>query len=340
VASPCTRLLPVYEQQGTVVIPEESTAPTCTTTVTGRPLFNDGAPRSFVDDEGIRRYWCEFRPAGTSPAARRPLVIYTPGSGGSADDVYNFLSIRQKAVGFDLGNGSGFLLVSLQPRNLHWPTPDPEDGSKFDSYYRDLASPSSNADVAFADRVIDGLVAEGVVDAARIYTMGWSNGGRFSSMYAIARHDTSTPGGHRVAAFANYSSGDPFENISATEEPSCKLAVYPTTTVAGMILSRSCDLVACNEAQAQALLDGGTPVTPGNVASTWAETLASMGATVRWQRLFDNATDVASCALQCGGLRALGNHLRWPDGIADNSGRDREPDLLQFLRDHPLAPAP
>jgi len=30
------------------------------------------------------------------------------------------------------------------------------------------------------------------------------------------------------------------------------------------------------------------------------------------------------------------NHVRWPDGVADRSGLDHEPELLDFLRAHPL----
>jgi len=50
--------------------------------------------------------------------------------------------------------------------------------------------------------VIDDLVAAGVVDPALIGVMGWSNGGRFAALYAIARHEKPTPGGNRAAAFA------------------------------------------------------------------------------------------------------------------------------------------
>jgi pimeloyl-ACP methyl ester carboxylesterase len=335
---PCRRLLPLYERAGIAEIAEPSTLPRCATTEEGRRMFDDGAPHTMVDDGGVTRSWCEFRPPGTSAASPRPLVLFAIGSGGSASDAYDYLSLRGKAEAFELGNGRGFILVSLQPRNLHWPTTNPEDGSKFDTYYRDLASPSTNPDIAFADAVVDGLVAEGVVDRARIYTMGWSNGGRFASLYAIARHDAETPSGNRVAAFANYTSGDPFENITATQEPSCKLAEYPTTTVPAMIMSRSCDIVACNEQHAQAFTDGGHPMTPGNVAATWTTTLGAMGADVRWLRISDDGTDADGCALRCGFLRALTNHVRWPDGIADRRGNDREPDLLRFLRDHPLVP--
>jgi len=37
------------------------------------------------------------------------------------------------------------------------------------------------------------------VDPARIYVSSWSNGARFAALYAFARHDEGTPGGHRVA---------------------------------------------------------------------------------------------------------------------------------------------
>jgi|GEM_PF-4809068 len=48
-----------------------------------------------------------------------------------------------------------------------------------------------------------------------------------------------------------------------------------------MIVSRSCDVVACDEAQAAAFTNAGQPPTPGNVAATWTTTLADLGAQVR-----------------------------------------------------------
>jgi len=118
---PCRRLLSLYERREIVAPAEASTPPRCLTTAEGRPAFDDGSPRSIVADDGVERSWCELRPAGATATAPRPLVVFTTGSGGSADDVYDSTSLRSKAATFDLGTGRGFVLASLQPRNPHWP---------------------------------------------------------------------------------------------------------------------------------------------------------------------------------------------------------------------------
>jgi len=101
-------------------------------------------------------------------------------------------------------------------------------------------------------------------------------------------------------------------------------------------------LLACNEAQAQALRDGGVDVTPGNVAETWIDALRTLSGdpNVEWIRLTYEAQPVNLCAPVelCTPYVALLNHLHWPDGVEDESGLDHESDLLDFLRDNPLAP--
>jgi dienelactone hydrolase len=178
-----------------------------------------------------------------------------------------------------------------------------QSGSKHDTYHRDLDAPSTNRDVAFVDHLIDTLVAEGVVDPDRIYTTGHSNGARFASMYAIARHETASAGGNRVAAAAVYSGGDPFENIREGWTPSCRADPYPTSTLPHFLISRTCDGVACSEKQYEAFLDEGMPMTPGNCCEAWVETLrATIGSpVVEWQIV---------------------------------SGMDHEPLMLDFLRTH------
>ena len=164
----------------------------------------------------------------------------------------------------------GYILVSVQGRNLHWPTVDPEEGSKHDSYHR---NPAANRDVAFFDHLIDSLVAEGVADPKRIYLTGWSNGARFSAYYGITRHESPTPGGNRVAAIAPYSGGDPFENIASGQAPSCKQDPYPATTLPFLLISRNCDGIACNQEQFDFFNQSGWTMTPGNQAEAWLSTL-------------------------------------------------------------------
>jgi len=339
VADPCTDLLPTYARRTPPVdrLDTPSDAPTCATssagTDRGYPAYTDGAPRSWMSPAGVNRHWCEARPAGIGAASPRPLLIYLAPSGGDAGTVYDATLLRDKQPDYDLSGDParpGFVLASVQPRNLHWPTVDPQEGTKFDSQYRDLASPSTNPDIAFVDHIIDSLVDEGVVDPARIYLMGWSNGGRFSVFYGIARRETPTPGGNHVAAVANFSAGDPF-GPPTVGDLDCQAAPYPTAALPYYLISRTCDAIACDAGQDSGLV-------PGNVVEPWVAVLRTdVGADVTWQRIDDNGVPRAACAIAglCGTIRQITNHIRWPDGIADGSGRDHEPTMLDFLRDHP-----
>lgn len=103
------------------------------------------------------------------------------------------------------------------------------------------------------------------------------------------------------------------------------------------LVHRACDsFVACNDAQSSAFnLDPGYAVKP------WMAVLAGeMGDTNVVELLLDNDGNVAlACTgpVLCTELAGTLNHLRWPDGIDDGGGHDREPAILTFLRDHPFS---
>jgi dienelactone hydrolase len=230
------------------------------------------------------------------------------------------------------------LLLSIQGRSLKYPTAAPRDGHHHDFYYRDLGSPSTNPDIANVDALIDELAASGRVDTDRIYMMGWSNGGFFSQMYAVARHVTPTPGGNRIAAAVAFTAADPFHNVRADQSPSCQLEPYPRSEVPILLISRACDVVACDAQQLVELeLEDAAP---GHEVTTWQQDLVAKVGNPNVERIIvtgdGRVTDRCSRAPLCTPLAAIVNHLRWPDGVADGSGRDHEPAMLEFLRSHPL----
>lgn len=292
----------------------------------------------------MTRYYCEYRPPGASSSSKRPLVIFFPGSGGNGQTVYDFTSLRNKAIDFDLsGDGArpGYILVSPQARNLHWPTEDHQDGSKYDTYHRNTGYNSSNIDIQFLDALIDTLVSEGIVESSRIYVMGWSNGGRFAALYGIARYSTPTPGGNKIAAASIYSAGNPYANIEHGTSPSCELKNYPKTNLPYYLITRTCDVITCNLAHADYFTNtNGFVITPGNVASQWVDNLINRcgNTTVTWKLISDTAEWETACATlgpSCDGKTGVRNHLRWPDGIDDGSSFDREDEMLNFLKANP-----
>ncbi len=341
-ANPCEDLLPTYPllHPPIRIIDQQTFVPACKTGERGirfgKGVYNDGAPKVWFDNKlKLNRYWCEFKPPGTSIIKKKPLVVFIHGSGGTAQGVYDATSLRGKASLFNLnGNikNKGFILVSVNSRNLHWPTTGPQSGAKWDSYYRDFLN---NPDVWYLDHVIDTVVKRGNVDPSRIYLIGWSNGARFSAFYGIMRHHQRTVGGNLVAAIANYSGGDPFENISLAQEPSCKSEYYPSSKLPLFMISRSCDAIACNEAQAAKFMESDASFIPGNVASTWIEDLKNKvgDPNVLWKKIGDKSEPTKLCAMPlfCSPARATLNHLHWIDGLDDGSKIDLEVDLLEFL---------
>jgi poly(3-hydroxybutyrate) depolymerase len=290
-------------------------------------MFDDGPPRTWTDPTtGGARAACVYRPAGATPASPRPLVVFFHGGGGSATDIYDATSLRAKAGYY------GFLLAADQGRYLSWP--NRPGGPVHDFYYRDFTTHSSNPDVRNADRLIDDLVAEGGVDESRIFVMGWSNGGWFGEAYAIARFASPTPGGHFVAGVAVYSSGNPFENISDTQSPTCARLAAPHTTVPLLLVHRACDINGCNEAQRRL---SGQP--PGANLADWISTLQlTLGDPTVEDILVDGQGQQATACTPippCSSDYATLNHLRWPDGVADQGHHDWELRMLSFLQEHP-----
>ncbi|MBM4378511.1 MAG: hypothetical protein FJ086_04310 [Deltaproteobacteria bacterium] len=324
---PCEDALVGLERR---TLAEPLTLPTCRTTREGRPLFDDGPPRTWVTD-GVTRAACVYVPATATAATPRPLVVYLHGAGGSASAVYDTTSLRAKAPGFDLsGDGvGGFVLAAHQGRNQRNENGNPP-ASRHDLYHRAFEGEVDNADARSLDTLVDDLVATGMVDPARIYLAGWSNGAFFAQAYALFRRRTPTPGGNRVAAVVAFDGADPFQAPTA-ELSGCALASPPVAPLPVMLIHRACSVVGCDAAQAQAL-----DLPPGFDVTAWAARLrGELGGTVV-DRVVERDGTVGACDRFCIKAGAMLQHVQWPDGVADRSGVDHEPDMLGFLRGHPL----
>ena len=356
--SPCTRLA---AELG--VAPPPITTPTITPSCAGAwdELFTQAVL-------GFTRHVCIHRPPGASSSLKRPLVVWFHPGGDSAADtlIENETDLLAKADVFDLTGDMtrpGFILASVQGRNLHFPTAAPRDGQHHDFYYRDLASPSTNPDIANVDALIDKIVAEGIVDTDRIYVMGWSNGAFFSQLYAIARNTTATAGGSYVAAASVFTSASPFGDVSfdpfddtVHDDGSSCAITPPASAVPINIVYRTSDAaVACDTVQAACF-----STEPGYTTEDWLTQAGSAGLSVSGlliggieplrpvsqDAIAANCTDYSAgcppnddCTTDPAGDYCLSivNHARWPDGIYNffSSMVDREVDMLQFLKNNP-----
>lgn len=309
---------------------EPITLPECRTHSGGRPVFDDGPPRTWTDAvNGQQRAACVFKPPGTSMTSPRPLLVFLHGSGGSAVAIYDNTSLRAKAATLDLGGGAGFILAADQGRNLPPVANGNPASSRHEIYDRNFAT---SPDVRNLDRLIDTLVSEGGVDPKRIYLTGWSNGAFFSQLYALIRHQSPTPGGNRIAAVAVFDGADPFE-APTSQTSSCAYRPYPTSSLPVFIAHRACSIVPCDATQAAA-----QGAAPGYDVQGWLALLRStIGATdVTELLLASNGSVASTCAASCSQVDATLAHVRWPDGVADGSGIDREPQMLGYLAAHPL----
>ncbi|MBS2015926.1 MAG: hypothetical protein JST00_23765 [Deltaproteobacteria bacterium] len=345
--TPCDR--PAPELKGEI-LRVASTPPTCPSAM----------QLDTSDVAGFRRYACIRSPASATTATKRPLVLWFHPGGEGADNVAE-TQLVSRAATYELGapGDQGFHLVVVQGRNLRFPTRQPRDGRHHDFYHRDMASPSKNPDIAYADALVDRLVANGTVDPKRIYVMGWSNGGFFGQLYAIARRNAATPGGSKVAAAAVFATANPFEdvrwdpfaNVAKANASSCRLAKIPSSAVPVMLVYRTCDAaVAATPAQATCF-----DTEPGYVTEPWLTEAAAAGLAYTPLRLGGRetgpdldqpvaaATNPTCTPTSCtptvtAGCLCLVNHLIWPDGVYPNasSNIDHEVDMLEFLKTHPL----
>ncbi len=276
--------------------------------------LNDGPAWTWIDPFGVERTACLFVPGGEGPW---PLVIFLHGGGGGAETVYRNTGLREKAETFLLRRGvgpPGFVLVSVQGRNLDSPFHRP--APSFDWFYRQ----ADNPDFQFLDRLIDGLVSEGVADARQVYIVGWSAGGYFAQLYGLLEGRTAD--GVPVAAVAAYGASTPFGGLRPDPEPSCAMLRLPVPRTPLWLAVRACDAFSpCSAAQAEAFESVGHPVEP------WVEELRNLGAAALEFVVIGNDGACLPVGPDCTERIGTISHLTWPEEL--------ENELLTFFREHP-----
>jgi polyhydroxybutyrate depolymerase len=135
-----------------------------------------GAPGATqrVDAGGTGRPFLLRRPANLDPAARAPLLILLHGSGGDGSKMLadSGLEATAERHGFLLAAPDAAISVRT---GFAWNIPGvPTVTGK-------IPDASDADDVAYLAALVDGLVAEGCADPARVYVTGLSGGGRMAS---------------------------------------------------------------------------------------------------------------------------------------------------------------
>ncbi len=294
---------------GTTSFNSPSDIPTCS---------QDGPAKSFVDASGVSRYYCQFRPTGGT--AKKPLILWFHGGSGSADNLYSATQLRSKA------ETQKIHLVSVQSRNLQVDLARLKDGHHFDSWWWDFKAPTKNLDMSAIDDLIQLLAAAGDVDTSRIYLVGWSEGGMLSQLYGFARFDTASVYGHKVAAVGIYSASSPFHR-KYENEADCSPDLQFKSKLPIYTISRSCDLIACNQQHQDSLWSQNSFADVINIQK-WKDILSTTieNNQVVHTLLDKNGTTVSACTTSCTLNQATINHLTWPLASEDQ--------MLTFLLSH------
>ncbi len=152
--------------------------------------LNRAEARRFVHG-GIWRWYGVIRPLGREHESGRPVLIWLPGYGGTADGDMNYFGHYLSA------DSAGFLTVYAEGYQRRW-----NSGITTGSSY---PTPTVD-DVGFLSSLIDTLRAHYAIDTNRVYVAGFSNGG-FMAYWLAARL------AHRLAGIVSVSARLP--NIAA-----------------------------------------------------------------------------------------------------------------------------
>jgi hypothetical protein len=277
-------------------------------TDSGGTLLDD-----YTDSSGAKRSACVIAPKNATAQTPLPLLVWFHPTliGEDAILATDFLSLLHSANLSGDSSDPGFVLLLPLGRNIEQFLPAPlNTGVGWDHWYRntDRGSPYLNADFASVDHYIAEVENQGIVDTARVYVSGWSEGADFGTLYGL-----NTSG---VAVTGVYSTISPFDDPS---DPCPGAPFASNNTRPYYLMVRQCDVSgACQLSQTfiSQLQNGVMPASLLN-------------------RVILNALtqQVTSCDASCGpgssesGSLGQTEHLQWPTAWNDT--------LLQFMEQNP-----
>ncbi len=302
------------------------------------PKCNEGVRRGpWRDRDGIKRHACLYEPDHGSRAKPLPLVVFIHPSLFPADVHERWTNLLDYLAIANLSGDParpGFILLAPEGRDIHHYYPPPDaSGLGWDNWYRQFDPGDDvtrdghlypeNVDATAIDHFIAEEVATGKVDRARIYLIGWSNGGAMAYAYGLNRPN--------IAAAVIYSAPDPYD-LALDLCPQQPVTTAPTALTQLQIINphlptyqvhNSCDIAG---------------ICP-NIAFFLGQ-LRALGSDASDAIIDHDQNQVGKCDDSCGtsaegdllnfnaASRGSLNHLRWPDKWT--------PKMLDFLRDHPL----
>lgn len=246
----------------------------------GRPACRAAEILEWRDPSGAPRYACHYTPTETAKRGAIPLIVYFHDATLALDDptsLPKMTSLRLKMESSDLTSDPkriGFTMLAVQGRALGKGV---MSGARFDTDY--IAT--DNLDRVTVDAFIDTLIARGVVDPKRIYTMGMGTGAEMAATYAMMRPD-------RVAAYVAYAPAAPSADWQCPGPPP-----------PGMVMYRACDTVTTCDSIEQ-----------------WLRSQDRLGAQTSPLRLGEDNKEETNCAVKnkCSKKKGTMHHLRWPKG--------------------------
>lgn len=169
--------------------------------------------------------------APSTRGSQPPLIIAFHGTSGSSAD---WVAEGDPAGLQALADEDCFVVAAPQARAMDEGDWDHEGGS--DVYWETVDStPAANPDLTLVEDLIDTATASFNINTNRIYSMGFSNGGFFSVLTAMALSD-------QIAAFAEAGSG----LVTCETTRSCE-ATSTSTSCAAILSDAPAACTACDD---------------------------------------------------------------------------------------------